>query len=66
MTDSPEVRCLCCLELVSWGQFPEHLAEHGGSMEIDTIAVGGERPTMQTIGEYDTENCVGMAFLTDE
>jgi len=65
MSELPAVRCSCCYELVSWSDFPDHLDEHGGSMEVDAVVISGERPQMQAIGEYDTEDCVGMVFRSE-
>ena len=62
MSEVPAVRCNCCFELVSWSDFPDHLDEHGGEMEVDLVVVSGEKPQTEAIGEYDTENCVGMVF----
>lgn len=66
MSETPAVRCVCCFELVSWCDFPDHIDDHGGSMEIGFVAVSGEKPTKQAIGEYETENCVRMGFLAEE
>lgn len=62
MSEEPAIRCSCCFELVSWSAFPDHVDDHDGSIEIDTVVVSGERPQMQAIGEYDTENCITMVF----
>jgi len=65
MSEIPAVRCSCCFELVSWCEFPDHLEGHGGSMEVDSVVVSGERPQMRAIGEYSTESCVGMVFKNE-
>lgn len=65
MSEVPAVRCSCCFELVSWSDFPDHLNDHGGSMEVDMVVVSGERPQKQAIGKYDTENCVRMVLRDD-
>lgn len=63
MSETPAVRCSCCFELVSWCDFPDHIDDHGGSMEVEAVVVDGEKPMMRTIGEYETENCVRMLWL---
>ena len=65
MREVPAVRCSCCYELVSWCDFPDHLDDHSGSMEVEMVGVRGEKPDKQAIGEYDTENCVRMGFMKE-
>jgi hypothetical protein len=45
------VECPYCWEVVSWSEVPEHLAEHGGELEVELVGVSGEEPQMQAVGE---------------
>lgn len=50
------VQCPYCWEVVPWGEVPEHLADHGGDLEIVLVGVQGEQPKMVAVGEPSDEH----------